>query len=215
MSIVTILWTDRGAERAVDGNGYQYYFNRKTEHVKYWLCAQKGCNARMSTRISSSNLVGPNWPTHEHGTNILKRKAKEIQQEAIKKFASIPGTSTKMMMGDITKKVLNSANPNAIYGMSSGSSLKMALWKTKQKENPTPPLPKSYSYLMKTEIPENLSKTADVEEFLIMNSWTNICELESILVFMSNSGADIMKKATTWMMDGTFKICPVPFYQVC
>ncbi len=68
---------------------------------------------------------------------------------------------------------------------------------------------------MKTEIPENLSKTADGEEFLIMNSWTNICELESILVFMSNSGADIMKKATTWMMDSSFKICPVPFYQVC
>ncbi len=104
MSIVTILWTDRGAERAVDGNGYQYYFNRKTEHVKYWLCAQKGCNARMSTRISSSNLVGPNWPTHEHGTNILKKKAKEIQQEAIKKFSSIPGTSTKMMMGALPRR---------------------------------------------------------------------------------------------------------------
>jgi hypothetical protein len=45
--------------------------------------------------------------------------------------------------------------------MSTGSALKMSLWRDKQKENPTPPLLKSYSHLRKTEIPDNLSKIAN------------------------------------------------------
>jgi hypothetical protein len=64
---------------------------------------------------------------------------------------------------------------------------------------------------MKTDIPDNLRKTVYGEEFLIMNSWINITELEFILVFMSNTAEDIIKRATTWMMDGTFRICPVSF----
>jgi hypothetical protein len=85
-----------------------------------------------------------------------------LEQKVIKKFASIPGMSTKAVIGRvITKNLLNSAHPNAIYGKSTGSALKMSLWRDKQKENPTPPLLKSYSHLRKTEIPDNLSKIAN------------------------------------------------------
>jgi hypothetical protein len=47
-----------------------------------------------------------------------------------------------------------------------------------------------------------------------MNSWTNNTENESLMVFISNTGADILKTAPVWLMDGTYRISPVPFYQV-
>jgi hypothetical protein len=43
MSIVTIPWSDHGAEHDVDGNCHHYDFNRKTEHVKYWIPEGNGC----------------------------------------------------------------------------------------------------------------------------------------------------------------------------
>jgi hypothetical protein len=67
---------------------------------------------------------------------------------------------------------------------------------------------------MKAVIPGSLSNTADGSEFLILNSWINDLELESTMVFMSDAGADVMRRAPDWMMDGTFYTVPKPFYQV-
>jgi hypothetical protein len=47
--------------------------------------------------------------------------------------------------------------------------------------------------------------SADGKECLITNSWINENELESLMVFMSNDGADILRQAPIWMIDGTFK----------
>jgi hypothetical protein len=214
MSIVNIFHTKRGAQQATDGNGYIYYFNRKTDTVSYWLCKQRSCNIRMTTLNTTSELVGNAWPVHGHGINLLKRQAKKEQDAAIKKYSTLPGTSTKAMLGEISKNLLASSTPNAIYGMDSGSALKMALWRNKQKENPIPQLPKSHDDVMKTDIPQKFSKTADNREFLILKAWTNATEMESALVFMSDSAADIMRRAPTWLMDGTFKTRPAPYYQV-
>ena len=57
MSIVNILTTARGKERAVDGNSYQYYFNRQTEKVKYWICSQQDCSVRLATLVTTNTLM--------------------------------------------------------------------------------------------------------------------------------------------------------------
>jgi hypothetical protein len=133
MSIVTILRTPRGSEQAVDKNGIYYYFGHKTTTAKYWVCAQKGCSVRMITRISTSELVGDTWPVHDHGTNLLKRKAKEAESLMIKKYAEIPSTTAKMVLSDVTNQLLASSQPSALYGMSSGGAIKIAFWREKKK----------------------------------------------------------------------------------
>ncbi len=67
---------------------------------------------------------------------------------------------------------------------------------------------------MKMDLPAKYTTTADGREFLDMNSWTNNTENESLMVFISNTGADILKTALAWLMDGTYRISLVPFYQV-
>ena len=214
MSIVTVLRTPRGAERAQDNNGYNYHFNRKTEKVKYWRCTQNGCSVRLASRISSSQLVGENLPEHDHTTNLMKRKAKEVEVEVIKRFASVSGSKTKSMLCEISNKLLSSSQPNTLSAMRTCSALKSALLQEKNKINPLPTLPKTFSDIMSTDIPTKLSLSADGKEFLITNAWINVNELESMMVFMSDDGADILRRAPTWMVDGTFKVAPDPFYQV-
>jgi hypothetical protein len=116
----------------------------------------------MSSRISLYNFPVENCATQDNGTLILKRKSKDMQHEAIKNIASIPGTSTKVMIGDISKICLT--HPTQMpYAISISSTLKKSLWRAMQKESPSPPLPESNPDLIKTEIPDNLSKTTDGE----------------------------------------------------
>lgn len=80
--------------------------------------------------------------------------------------------------------------------------------------DPRPELPRTFADIMKMDLPAKYTTTADGREFLVMNSWTNNTENESLMVFISNTGADILKTAPVWLMDGTYRISPVPFYQV-
>jgi hypothetical protein len=39
-------------------------------------------------------------------------------------------------------------------------------------------------------------------------------ELEAMMVFISDEGANVMRRAPVWMMDSTFFTAPKPYYQV-
>jgi hypothetical protein len=98
--------------------------------------------------------------------------------------------------------------------MSTTNALKLALYREKKKLNHLPPLPKKYQDVMKAVIPAFPSNTADGLEFLILNFWINDLELEAIMIFMSEAGADMMRRAPVRMTDGTFYTAPNPYYQV-
>ena len=203
--MVRIVLTARGAEQAIDGDGYIYYFNRKTESVKYWLCSQAGCNVRIITTISTSQLVSDTLPMHEHGTNLNKRKAKEAVASTIKKFATLSSTTAKQALCEITNTLLASENLDSLYAMTSAGSIKSALWREKKKISDMLKLPKTYQELMNMELPTKYTKTADGGDFLLLNCWV---DKASIMLFLSDTGVDIQRRAKTWLMDGTFKTVP-------
>jgi hypothetical protein len=195
MSIVHIFATSTGGKQAWDEHRLTYYPSTGI------------------TRNSASILVGEQLPQHDHTTNLLKKKAKEEEIRVIQKHATLPGTSNKAMVNEIAHNILSSSLPNALYSMSTTSALKLALHREK-KLNPLPPLPKTYQDVMKPVIPASLSNTANGWEFFVLNSWINDLELEAMMVFMSETGADVMRRAPVWMMYGTFYIAPKPSYQV-
>ena len=94
MSIVNILTTARGSHQAVDPHGFRYHLNRKLDKVTYWRCTKKNCS-----------VVGET-PHHEHTTNILRQQAKSMEKNIIKKYAALPGTSTKAMLCEILQNIL-------------------------------------------------------------------------------------------------------------
>jgi hypothetical protein len=76
--------------------GLRAIIKEEEEKVKYWRCAQNGCSVRPGSRISTSQLVGENQPEHDHTTNLMKRKAKEVEMVTIKRFASVPGRKNEV-----------------------------------------------------------------------------------------------------------------------
>ena len=158
MSIARILTTSRGAEQAGDGNNFIYYFNRNTEKVKYWICAQRDCSVRLSTRVSTNRLVGEEWPEHDHSINLLKRRVKEVEAAVIKKYAGeVPSASSKQVLSDISNTLLASEHSDTIFGMSSGTAIKARLYREKKKANAIASIPRNNEEVMsaKPRIPRN------------------------------------------------------------
>ena len=58
------------------------------------------------------------------------------------------------------------------------------------------------------------TQTNSKEEFLRLQDYTTESKRHGIMVFISKLGAEILKKNTTWLLDGTFQTTPHPFEQV-
>ena len=90
--------------------------------------------------------------------------------------------------------------------MISAASIKSTLWREKKKISDMLKLPKTYQELMNMELPTKYTKTADGGDFLLLNCWV---DKASIMLFLSDTGVDIQRRAKTWLMDGTFKTVPI------
>ena len=53
-----------------------------------------------------------------------------------------------------------------------------------------------------TNFPEKFSKTNDGKDFLRLKSWINEDENEAVLVYISDTGAEVLRTHKVWCMDG-------------
>ena len=210
--LIRISHTSKGKPKMVDNHEFVYYHNNHTNKVDYWLCAKSGCKSRLTTRRSTGNLAST-IPTHDHGNNLLKRKVESIEEATLKRMLPTSSVTPRLVMTNITNKVLEEA-PNGLPSISSAGALKSKLWRAKNKLNPMPKLPHTHKDIMDIDFPEKLRTTKDGQDFLTLQSWVDENELSSILVFLSTPGAEILKRAPVWLMDGTFKTAPEPYKQV-
>ena len=213
--MISFSTTSRGRKLLVDKNNYTYTSNAKSQTVNYWICSESKCSARIRTRVSFSNLVG-DLLIHQHENKLLKRTIMEQETAVIRKMARIDGTSNARVLSEITANIQKSDTPNLICGMRSKNAIKVALFREKKKVNPAPPIPKSgdFASFMSITFPEKFTKTNDGAEFLRLKSWTNESEDEALLVFLSDTGAHVLRTHELWLLDGTFATAPVPFAQV-
>ena len=93
-------------------------------------------------------------------------------------------------------------------------ALKFAPLREKRQVNPTPAIPKTgdFASFMTTNFPETFSKTNDSKDFLRLKSWTY--ENEAVLVYISDTGAQVLRTHKVWCSDGTLRTIPSPFSQV-
>jgi len=113
------------------------------------------------------------------------------------------------MLCEIRHTLLISEQPKALSSLSMYTALTQALYRPKKHENP---VSKNYDDLMKADIPSSLNQTANGGEFLIKHSWINELESESLMIFLSDMSADIIRRSPVWLKDGTFSTSPAPFH---
>ena len=206
--------TKRGKPAIIDANHYSYVSNGETKSTKRWRCSQRPCLSSIVTRKSSGNLVGSVLPVHSHGNQLLRKQAKETERKVISKYAGIHGAAPAAVLQEISSNMLGSSFPGQLSSASSSGAVRMSLWRQRQVLNPRPKLPSTHAHFMATEIPEKYIKTADGDEFLLLRDWTKEDQEKSMIVCLSGFGCDLLRSHSTWLMDGTFRSCPSPFYQV-
>ena len=190
---LTVVTTSKGKDMMEDINNYRYTFNSAGTKNDRWRCAVRTCNARIRTCKTTKLLVEDELPEHNHANSLIKNHIKEHEQKLIRQYANVQDATHKTALKEITKSFQQSNTPSFICGMSSKDSIKKAFWREKKKSNPTPALPKmgDYQSFMNGSLPPNFTQTNDGAEFLALQSWTNNAEQEALLVFLSDTGAQV------------------------
>ena len=136
MSLIRLTKSSRVKDAIIDNNYHKYTFNSTGKNVNYWTCANRSCKARISTRKSTGNLVGQSIPLHDHGNQLLTKKAKEHEVAVLDNLANVPAATTKAVLQQISTNILASSSPGLLSSTSSAGAVKIALWRKKQKINP-------------------------------------------------------------------------------
>ena len=63
-------------------------------------------------------------------------------------------------------------------------------------------------------MPVEYTLTSNNMEFLRFHDWSNKDKEDGLMIFISDFGAEVLKKNKIWLMDGTFMSAPEPFKQV-
>jgi hypothetical protein len=209
----------KGGNHLIDAQGFLYRLKRAvdTKDKKYWECTQKKkavCTATAVTRISTDSIisVGP----HSHSINKIQKHVRQIEAMKVNAAATTSTTVPRTVVSEITAAVASSA-PGATAYIRSKSALSRAIQRRRVKEMGYPERPKSYVDL--AIVPDRLMETADHKSFLILNDTVirnnPLEDGKRLLVFMSETGRDILAQSTTWYCDGTFKaVSGTPFAQL-
>ena len=99
------------------------------------------------------------------------------------------------ILSEVTNSLL--AEPSGgLHGMRSAGAIKTKVWRARQKLNPMPKIPRNHQDIMEIpQLPDKLTKTKDGQSFLLAQCWTNDDQEKSLMVFLSDYGADILRNA--------------------
>ena len=103
---------------------------------------------------SQQKIFDPlNLPEHSYGNQLLKKMAKKYEHEIIKEMSKLSSSTTaKAVLQEISQNIMGSGTTGLMSSVSSAGSIKLSLWREKQKINPRPSIPKDHSNWMSCEV---------------------------------------------------------------
>jgi len=199
----------RGGKALKDSSGY-LYLKASTVLAKdraYWYCKEKAkmtCAASAVTKLSADIIISKG--IHNHPNHLMEIKVRQIEKNKIAAAATLPNAAPRTVFGDITATVMNTA-PGSTSFIKSKGALAKKLQRDRVAAKGYPKKPKSFDDLK--DIPPQLTKTHCKESFLILNDTVQPDSTEPgakrLLVYMSETGKEVLAKSEVWYTDGTFK----------
>lgn len=182
--------------------GYVYTQEKQIGLKVFWKCSKyysNKCYGRATTQETTVISV----KEHNHPPNITEIEVRDALENI--KEAS---TSTNKPTTQILKEQLLKVPQHASGQLPSIASLKRTIARQKKATTTTIPAPKTFAEVV---IPPELSITHSKEPFIFFD---NKCPDKRIIMFATANNLLKLQQCDTWMMDGTFKVCPKPFYQL-
>ena len=205
------IYGQRGSKRLVDPNGFTYWVNHdKKDGTIHWVCDQKKSGSKCKARITTTldDIMTAPLPEHNHPNDSRKRGVAEIYQKAKECARSGTQCTTACL---ITAK---SNHPEPVIAAVSDTVLSRQIRRWKQNEDTAHPSPSSLQDIV---IPEEIQYRngpgGHQELFLLHDSGPD--DPKRFLVFGTQRGVQFMEGASDFYCDGTFKMSPPLFTQIC
>jgi hypothetical protein len=178
-------------------SGYLYSAKKALpdKDKSYCVCVSKERDACPATAITvtSSKVMVKQTGEHTHSNRLVERKVKEVEQENIAAAALLPTVAPRSVLGAIAVN-LKTSMPGTSGFISSCHTINQAIHKARKQLKGYTPKNKMFDDLL--EIPGQFSKTADGQQFLVLND-TVIPDNPApsaprILVFLSQHGKEVL-----------------------
>lgn len=185
-------------------DGYVYYINKKMDNVFYWSCSKKktgGCGVYLKTTLEQndhflSNISGEHLHSPEkEGIDDMKLRT-SLKRKADDSLEG-PGQIIQRCKQDVP-------TTNAPF-MPSDNAMRSIIHRTRNKGMTNIP-----SCLTDVIVPDKYTKYNGAD-FLIGHYTHNG---ESVIIFGTQENLKLLSRSSVWLMDGTFRCCPLPYVQI-
>ena len=150
---------------------FEYTKHKSDGKRVYYRCRERTkSSCPVSLALDKDNgAVVRTTNEHNHDSQLLEKKVRDAEQEAIKNAASHPTVAPRTVFGLFANKVQQEV-PGGINLTRSSASFKKAVQRERKKVLGAPLNPKTWSDL---KVPDDFSKTMDGKNFLILErKWT-------------------------------------------
>ena len=190
-------------------NGYFYSLHRASGDTLQWVCEKRGtCNPRLHT--IHDIVVKPADPddissNHTHGPDQSRIEMVKTYDK-IKQQATESEMSTRLILSTGTK----SLHPSSVVKLPEFASIKRTI---RNHKNAYDEVCKTPTCAADVEIPSRFKVTISNEQLLLYDS--GLGHHNRILPFSTPKMLSLQRECNNWYADGTFKIAPKHFFQLC
>ena len=207
---VRFFTNNRGNKQLIDPQNHVYFHNKTKPNGKsFWRCANYStCKA---SAILQDEQVFVRIPEHKHGSDMAGLQAKLQALDAIEKARQNPNIRPRQILGELAAQP---GGPETKLAQRTEVGLTKAIQRVRAKERNEPDPPKSFADLFTAPFPNEYSKTANGEDFLLLKDYVDENMDKAFCIFMSPFGKQLLQTSRLWLADGTFFTAPPLFAQV-
>ena len=204
----------QGGRHLLDSNQFEYRVTKKKPYKTYYQCIQRKNNSCPAGAVvnNENDKIISFLGEHTHDSDLLKRRVREIEKQAVKNSSGTLVISLQTVLGNMTNTVVHTYTNEGVSAMRKSNTLVQAVKRARAEHFGFPKVPKSWNDM---SVPQNLETTIRGDRFLAINEHLGGENSERIIIFCSSEQQNVLKSATYWVADGTFDVVnKTLFYQL-
>ena len=196
--------TQRGKDHLTNSNGFSFTVSKRRVNATDWHCSVRNALVKCKARVKEQDgIFYPNVAEHSHPASIGTTEVAQIRSSIRNQGSKKPFTSASQIVESVMRDVLDSEAP--CPGMPQPSALVRATNRQRAKSRPTHPQTLDFQI--------NLNAIPD--DFLLADVNVSCTSGDKRhLIFSTDKQLELLAKAKSWYVDGTFKLVRTPFTQL-